>query len=420
MNSFFASCEQQANPMLRGKPVGICAYLHPKGCVIAASIEAKQRGVKVGMTIEQIKEIAPDTVFIENDPPKYRAITSKFFSLLHDYTDTVEYYSIDEAFLDLTGWCRDEAEAAYIISRIKYRLKTEIGEWFRCSAGISYTKFLAKFASDRQKPDGLVIITPDLISNVFVGIPVDEASGIGRRMKKRLQELKITTLDELRRYPAENLIRVFGKQGYYLSAHVNGIECDQITNERPLPKSVGHSYCVPNNLNREGKVSAVFTKLAERAGRRMRAYGLYAGGVVATVGHREGEYRSIHKTFQEPLEDAFQLIQRAEACFQEAWQNQPVDFLAVAFFHLQPPSNQLMFKPYAEAMQEKEQARGTEHAKYRPERYKAVSISLDKIKNRHGDQSIVFGRMFALLEQDEAPDRIGFRKVENLEIQKRE
>lgn len=385
--------------------MGICAYLHPKGCVIAASIEAKKRGVKVGMTVEQIKEIAPDTVFIENDPPKYRAITSKFFSLLHEYTDTVEYYSIDEAFLDLTGWCRDEAEAAYIVSRIKYRLRTEVGEWFTCSAGIAPTKFLAKYASDRQKPDGLTIITPDALSKIFIGVPVDEACGIANRMKKRLQALKITTLDELRRYPVQNLMRVLGKQGYYLSAHVNGIECEKITNERPLPKSVGHSYCVPNRVNQEGNVLAVFTKLAERAGRRMRAYGLHAGGVVATVGHRYGDYRSIHKTFQEPLEDAFQLTQRAEACFQEAWQNQQVDFLAVTFFHLQPPSNQLAFK---------------EQVKCRPERYQAVSHSLDKIRNRHGEQSIIFGRMFPLLEHDEAPDRIGFRKVENLEIQKRE
>ena len=112
MNSYFASVEQQANPFLRGRAVGVCAYLHPHGCVIAASVEAKKGGMKVGMRVEEARRIVPSAVFIQNDPAKYRAVTSRLFSLLDELSDRVEYYSIDEAFLDLTGWCRDAAEAS--------------------------------------------------------------------------------------------------------------------------------------------------------------------------------------------------------------------------------------------------------------------------------------------------------------------
>ncbi|MFH1822438.1 MAG: DNA polymerase IV, partial [Patescibacteria group bacterium] len=102
MNSYFASVEQQANPFLRGKPVGVCAYLSPGGCIIASSMEAKAKGIKTGMRVSQALEIDKKVVLLENEPAKYRSTTEKIFKILKSYTDRVEPYSIDEAFLDLT------------------------------------------------------------------------------------------------------------------------------------------------------------------------------------------------------------------------------------------------------------------------------------------------------------------------------
>ncbi|MCR4306893.1 MAG: DNA polymerase IV, partial [Candidatus Yonathbacteria bacterium] len=167
MNSYFASVEQQANPTLRGKPLGVCAYLHPYGCVIAASVEAKKLGMKVGMTMTEAKQAVPNAVFVQNDPPKYRAVTSRIFSILHAFTDRMEHYSIDEAFLDLTGWYRDAAEASFALSIAKRRITEEVGDWLRCSVGIAPTRFLAKTASDLKKPDGLTIITHDNLDDVL-------------------------------------------------------------------------------------------------------------------------------------------------------------------------------------------------------------------------------------------------------------
>jgi len=221
MNSYFASVEQQANPFLRGRPVGVCAYLSPGGCIIASSVEAKAKGVKTGFRVRDAKQLCPEIFLIENEPAKYRTVTENIFKILAEYTDTLEPYSIDEAFLDLTGWAEErivrikhpeiwksqkletgiqerevqkpilepfvinepaahswiphqvrddnnnEARsgeeddfywAKVIASIIRERIKREVGEWMHCSIGISYTKFLAKFASDIAPKKGILVI----------------------------------------------------------------------------------------------------------------------------------------------------------------------------------------------------------------------------------------------------------------------
>ena len=211
MNSYFASVEQQANPHLRGRPLGVCAYLHKNGCVIAASIEAKKLGVKVGMSMGEARAKCPEMAFVQNDPPKYRAVTSRVFSILHELTDKVEHYSIDEAFLDLTGWYRDEAEAAWALARAKLRIRREVGEWLGCSVGIAPNKFLAKLASDLEKPNGLVVLNERNLDETLAGLELEDAWGIGKRIRRRLNRLGIFTLLDLKRHPVGNLMRAFGK-----------------------------------------------------------------------------------------------------------------------------------------------------------------------------------------------------------------
>lgn len=203
---------------LRGKPIGVCAYLHKSGCVIAASIEAKRLGMKVGMTVTEAKCKVPSAEFVENDSPKYRAVTSRVFSILHELTDRVEHYSIDEAFLDLTGWYRDAAEAAWALARVRQRIKAEVGEWLRCSIGIAPTRFLAKTASDFEKPEGLTVIDRDNLDEILSQLDLEDVCGIGPRIRRRLERAGIMTLMELKRYPVANLMRLFGKYGFFCGA----------------------------------------------------------------------------------------------------------------------------------------------------------------------------------------------------------
>lgn len=406
MNSYFASVEQQANPSLRGRPVGVCAYLHPHGCVIAASVEAKRCGVKVGMTVEQARQVCPETRFVQNDPAKYRAVTSRLFRVLHDLSDTIEHYSIDEAFVDLTGWARDMAEAAFLTSRVKYRLTHEIGDWLRCSVGIAPTRFLAKFGSDRKKPDGLVIITPENLDDHLARVELEDLCGIGPRLRRRLERVGIRTPLELKYHPVGNLMRILGKNGYYWWSRLRAIECEVLASGDTLPKSVGHSYCVPKRVNGEGNVEAVLTKLAERAGRRLRAYGLLAETISVAVGlDRSYEYVGDWLRFDEPVDDSFSIVRQTSALLHRVWHGESVNFLAVTLGELSLPNGQMRLGDLEDVTNQIERVkvlRESENVR--------VSKSVDLIRDRYGDQSIVFGRMFRL-NGEEAPDRIGFRKI---------
>ena len=417
MNSYFASVEQQANPFLRGKAVGVCAYLHRYGCVIAASVEAKQMGMKVGMTMEEAKEAVPSAVFVQNEPSKYRAVTSRIFSILHELTDAVEHYSIDEAFLDLTGWFRDPAEAGFVFSTVKRRIREEVGEWLRCSVGIAPTKFLAKFASDLKKPDGLTVLTPENTEEALATADLEDAWGIGPRYRRRLEGLGIKTLLDLRRYPVENLLAVLGKPGYFLWAHVNGVEIGATGawHATPLPKTIGHSYCVPNRVNRTRTVEAVLTRLVERAGRRMRGYGLLAGVMSVAVGFRPHPSEphpqplsfvrrggTVDHRFSEPVDDPLALVTAAAELLHEMWHGQAVDFLAVTLWEFSVRNGQMKFAA---------DGRVGAYCNTPLRRGNRIAHSLDRIRDRHGEEAIVFGRMFKILGNDDAPDRIGFRKT---------
>jgi DNA polymerase-4 len=421
MNSYFASVEQQANPHLRGKPVGVCAYLHEFGCVIAASVEAKKMGMKVGMLVKEAREAVPTAVFVQNDPGKYRAVTSRVFALFHELTDRVEHYSIDEAFLDLTGWYRDPAEAAFALSRTKSRITSEIGEWLRCSVGLAPTRFLAKTASDLKKPDGLTIITHENLDDVLSRLDLEDVCGIGPRIRKRLERLGYRNLMLIKNGPTENLIREFGMYGFFLQAKLQARDIEQVeqAGER-VPKSFGHSYCVPDRVNREKKVAATLVRLTERAGRRMRSFGLAASGIAVSVGIREdggprptgpfwtpgsdGPGGSTHAWLAEPADDSFTLVGKALELLRELWHGERVNFLAVTLFDVGPPTNQGSLGLKVEGLREE----------MAPERRTAVSKAMDQIRDRYGLEAVVMGDMAGL--GDEAPDRIGFRKTEGVDI----
>jgi DNA polymerase-4 len=159
MNAFFASVEQQANRTLRDRPLGVCSYLGKHSCILAASISAKKLGVRTGMTIEMARQRIPDMRFLQADPVKYRSVSARVFNILRELSDCVEPYSIDEAFVDFTGWYPDELSLIEPLLHVKRRIREEIGASLTCSIGVAPTKALAKLASDHQKPDGFTMVS---------------------------------------------------------------------------------------------------------------------------------------------------------------------------------------------------------------------------------------------------------------------
>lgn len=206
MNSFFASCEQQDNYLLRGRPVAVCVYTSgPRSCVIAPSIEAKQQGVRTGMKLAEAAHLCPGLIPIETHPARYRGYHLKLIGVLKRFSDDVLPKSIDEAIVDLTQYQLVYKDMTDTARRIKQAIRQDVGDYLRCSIGIAPNAFLAKLASNLQKPDGLVTITPDNIDAILSTLTLTDLPGIGERMAARLVGGGILTPLDLRRASPDRL-----------------------------------------------------------------------------------------------------------------------------------------------------------------------------------------------------------------------
>lgn len=393
MNSYFASVEQQANPFYRGKPLGVCATMTRNGCIIASSKEAKAEGIKTGCRVMDARAIDPNVILVEVDPPKYRSTTEKIFSILAEYSEDIEPYSIDEAFVNLTGFVADFDEAAALGMKIKQRIFREAGEWLTCSTGIAATRWLAKFGSDTCEKGGLVVLTKDVLDAYLEGRELVEAWGIADRTAAKLMDLGIHDLLELKRYPVMNLRRALGMRGYELWANVNGIEFSRIQTPRPL-KSVGHSHVLRRRTLDRRFHEAVLMKLCEKTGRRLRSLDMEAGSLYVAIGTTLGGCGDAIR-FPDRTADTRVLFREAVNIYRREWTTGVPTFFSVYATDLAPVSRQ-----------------GSLFAK--PKDY-GLEKALDEINDKYGEYVIVAGSMFGLAGHH-VPDRIGFRKTVSWDI----
>lgn len=387
MNSYFASVEQQANPLWRDKPVGVCAYLSRKGCILASSIEAKKFGVKTGCSVEQAKKLCPSIIIVETHPHKYLSTTKKVFAILQKHTDRFEPYSIDEGFLDLTGWQKNFSQAEQLADRIRQDIKQNVGDWLKCSIGIANSKFLAKLASDTAGKDETLIIDNNL-DELLDKIKLADIWGIGKKMAQRLNDLKIYTPLEFKNYPLENVLTVLGSNGYYLWAGLNGQQISQVKTEDELTqKSIGHSYCIPNQTTDLKYLTGILFKLCHKTGKRLRELNLTASHVWAGYVCLNGENYWQRQSLKNTIETTADIFYYAKKCLTTTPVTK-VRMLAISVSGLQPQTNQLSL---------------FENNK------RNVEKSIDELNDKFGDLVIQRGRLFGLEKQ--AAFRIGFRKT---------
>ncbi len=396
MNSYFASVEQQANPFLRGKPVGVCSTMSKRGCIIASSKEAKKVGIMTGCRVNEALKLYPEVNLIEVDPPKYRSTTKRIFSICADYTENIETYSIDEAFLDLTGSVTSFDKAIRIGKKIQQRIRDEVGEWLGCSMGITWTRWLAKFASDTAPKGTIVVLNKkESLYQYLKDRPLQDAWGIANAIEDRLQVLGITTLDELAKYPVQNLMSVMGKPGYYLWANVNGIELAGFEAKKP-PKTIGHSHVLKKrNLDRRFHM-AVLMRLCERTGRRLREYGYEAHGFYYYVQFDERSSYGGSKRVYFPIVTTSQIFKLVWEQIAPVVAKDKPGMFALGLFKLRPRVNQLLL---------------FNDKKVPP----SVSRAMDEINGKYGEETIVQGPLLKL-EKRHAPDRVGFRKAMEVEF----
>lgn len=274
-NSYFASLEQQANPRLRGKPIGVTGGDREARTVLGtASVEAKKLGVKTGMNIWEAKKICPSIIIVRGDSDKYLSVTTKFLNILKSYTPLLEVFSIDEAFLELPSSASPiNSPPMVIANNIKQRIKSEIGEWITCSVGISYNKLMAKLAGSLQKPDGLVVIPDsDTALKVLDKIELDDICGIGPRIKKRLFNLGVRDFATLKKVPKQLLLASFKSYGEILYNMARGIDDSPVVPfyEKEEVKSIGHRHTIDHNTNDTVEIKQILLKLCEMVAKRLR------------------------------------------------------------------------------------------------------------------------------------------------------
>ena len=307
MNSYFARCEQQANYWLRNRPVGVCVYTGKYGCVISLSTEAKERGLKAGMRLNDAMAICPDLVPVESNPVRYREYHTRIINLLLEYSKDVVAKSIDEAIINLTNY--PHLDPLTIAKQIKRAILEKVGDWLTCSIGIAPNAFLAKLGSVRgKKLDGLLMITHQNIDEVLRPLRLGDMPGIGANMSYRLERAGIKTPLEMRYAGPDKLKSIFkGIEGIYWHYRLNFIETN----------IAAHDYRGMQAMRQISKekrqhityIDQLFMTLCLTLEKRMVNHKFYCKSVGFTARYDDGTRWDDAFAITTPVQDAISLMQ---------------------------------------------------------------------------------------------------------------
>jgi DNA polymerase-4 len=320
-DSFFARCMQQAYPPLRGKPVAIHGPARGS-IIIAASTEAKARGVKTTMFISEARRLCPDLVVVASDMDMYADICTRSLRVLTRYTDRVEPFSIDEAFIDMTDVVPRFGDVHMLAQQLKHDLRRELGANITCSIGIAPNRMLAKLVVEFHKPDGIMHVTEAEIPALLKHIKLDDICGIGPRVLRRLNKLGIYSVEQMGRVPRETLTREFGVLGHLYWLWGQGIDLTPVTpyHQQDEEKSMGHTVTLARPVYTRKQFDAILLRLCERTGRRLRQKEFLGRTVSLWVAYeermlREGDPRGFggRRTLGQPTDDTLAIFNAAQA-----------------------------------------------------------------------------------------------------------
>jgi DNA polymerase-4 len=283
MDAFYASVEQRDDPELRGKPIAVGGG-GPRGVVAAASYEARKYGVRSAMPSVTARRRCPDLIFVRPRFDAYREVSHRIRAIFHDYTPHVEPLSLDEAYLDVTEDLKGIGIATAIAEEIRARIRAETG--LTASAGVSYNKFLAKLASDQNKPDGLCVITPAKGEAFVAVLPVRRFHGIGPKTAEKMARLGIETGADLRAQSLAFLQHHFGSGGPYYHDLARAVCHRQVKADRPY-KSVSAEDTFLEDLTEAEPLLAELDRIGRIVWRRIAEKGLAGRTIVLKVKYRD-------------------------------------------------------------------------------------------------------------------------------------
>ncbi len=282
LNSYFASVEQQERPELRGRPIAVVPVLADTTACIAASYEAKAFGVKTGVQVGEAKRMCPELVLVEARHEEYVAYHHRIIEAVERCIPVTAVLSIDEMACSLMGREQPLMAALALAARVKQAVREHAGSTLRCSIGLAPNRYLAKIASDMEKPDGLVALTPDILHAALSGLTLRDLPGVGARMEQRLLTAGIRTMPQLLALDRERIHEVWGSTGGEKLWHwLRGEDFNDPTLEHQ--KSISQSHVLPPELRSEQGAYAVLHKLLHKAAMRLRAARLWTTHVTITI-----------------------------------------------------------------------------------------------------------------------------------------
>lgn len=389
MNAYFASVEQQLQPRLRHRPVAVAPVMVDSTCCIAASYEAKRYGIKTGTKVGVARKLCPDLQVVEGRPDVYVEFHEKILTAVDAVIPIEQVHSIDEMSCRLTGRQQEIAQAIVLGRQVKEAIGIRVGRYMRCSVGLATNRFLAKVASDMQKPDGLTVITHDDLPHKLHTLTLSDLPGIGTSMLARLHDCRVQTVEQLCSLSMAQMAgiwqSVIGRWWWHL---LRGYDLPEPPTHR---RTISHSHVLSPEFRTDEGARAVLVKLIHKAAARLRRLNYWAGGLSVHV-----SYSNRKEVWKQSVNlGQCQDTQTMMEAFSTLWSLRPQDwspdYVAVALFDLTAASSvsQPLFPKDRRRIQ--------------------LAQAMDAINERFGAYSIYFGSMHDT--QDAAPMRISFTHI---------
>jgi len=396
-NSYFASVEQQERPELRGQAVVVAPLAAETTCCIAASYEAKRQGVKTGTPVHEARQLCPGLIVLEARPAVYVRYHQQLIAAIERCIHVVDVMSIDEVCCDLTATFapRDRAEA--VAKQIKCTIASEVGPCLTSSIGIAPNPFLAKIASDMQKPDGLVVLDETNLPNRLFELKLRDLPGIGASMERRLLAAGYSTVEKL--YAASRAELHKAWRGIEGDRMYDGLRGELVYRPATQTSTIGHSHVLPPELRNEPGALATLHRLLQKAAMRLRHAGYYAGGLHVSLRYPRRACWSDGLTFLE-TQDTLELTR----VFNQLWAGRPSGrqpmAVGVTLFNFTPVLG------HTKTLFETGDSRG------------ALNAAIDKLNRRLGKNTVYFGGAHGSL--DYAPLRIAFTRIPDVALEEGE
>jgi len=402
LNSYFASVEQQMDPRLRGRPVIVTPVESDATCAIAASYEAKALGIKTGTPVWEARKKCPGVITVAGKHQHYVEYHHKILKEIDNHIPVSKVCSIDEVACELMGSEKIEANAVALAKRIKQGIAANVGECLRSSIGIAPNRFLAKVATDLEKPDGLQVIRPEDLPGKLLKLKPRDIPGIGYNMEARLWKHRIFTMQDLWNIPPKHMRAIWGSvTGERMYYALRGVE---VADEETTRSSIGHSHVMAPELRPLLQARLVARRLGQKVAARLRRIGYQAGAMVLSVRteHREHWAAEVHFT---PLADTLSLLKYVDLLWRGMVRE--TGFTRVMKIGVTLHRLQEMGKPEPDLFEVKEE-------RARLQRLGRLSAAMDKINHRYGRDTMRVGEQPITVNQATGT-KVAFTRIPDVE-----